>query len=131
MHPRKKKVDNLIKNSYKFFESNWGVTVAVTAHKYFTTLTTLELTEEMSLKATRTYIKCRDGVVIDDHGEVTDLELGSECPAYLAVSGEVDLPVMLASASARKHKVGGLVFGEKTALTLRTPSQVDWLFREV
>lgn len=121
----------MIKNSYKFFESNWGVTVAVTAHKHFTTITTLELTDEMELHSVRSYIKCADGAVIDDRGEVTDLELGSECPEYFAVADEADLPVVLASASARKHKVGGLAFGEKTALTLRVPVRVEWVFREV
>ena len=112
---------------YYFFESNWGVTVAVTRHPHFSVLTTLELSDECSLHAQRHYFKCEDGVTVDDTGEVVDLELTSECPDYIYCQQEVDVPVTMPSASAKRHKLGGLKFGDKVFITVRVPAVCDFV----
>lgn len=120
------KVDKMNTNYY-YYESNWGVTVAVTRHPHFSVLTTLEMTSECRLRRNRTYIKCDDGVTLDNAGEVVDLELTSECPTWIECVREVDTPVTLASASARAHKVGGLKFADKCFLTVRVPVECDFV----
>ena len=122
----KKQVDKM-NNNYYYYESNWGVTVAVTRNAHFSVLTTLEMTSECRLHGTRTYIKCDDGVTLDDAGEVVDLELTSECPTWIDCVREMDTPVTLASASAKEHKIGGLKFADKCFLTVRVPVECDFV----
>lgn len=101
--------------------------VAVTRHTHFSVLTTLELSDERFLHAQRHYFRCEDGAIVDDTGEVVDLELTSECPDYVYCQQEVDLPVTMPSASAKRHKLGGLKFGDKVFITVRVPSICDFV----
>ena len=120
------KVDKM-KTIYYFYESNWGVTVAVTRHPHFSVITTLEMTDECLLHAQRHYFRCEDGVTVDDAGEVVDLELTSECPTWIECQQEVDVPVTMPSASAKRHKLGGLKFGDKAFITVRVPVVCDFV----
>lgn len=120
------KVDKM-KTLYYFYKSNWGVMVAVTRHTHFSVLTTLELSDECSLHAQRHYFRCEDGEIVDDTGEVVDLELTSECPDYVYCQQEVDVPVTMPSASAKRHKLGGLKFGDKAFITVRVPVVCDFV----
>ena len=116
-----------MKNDYYYYESNWGVTVAVTRHPHFSVITTLEMTDECLLHAQRHYFRCEDGVTVDDAGEVVDLELTSECPTWIECQQEVDVPVAMPSASAKQHRLGGLKFGDKVFLTVRVPVVCDFV----
>lgn len=121
-----------MKNVYYYFESNWGVTFAVTHHPNFDTLTWLELDAEFNLRPNRVYLRSRSGVIVDSDGEVIDdLKLTSECEAHLKCVSESDAQVSIASASAKKLKLGGLSFGEKAFIQVKKPALVEWTFREV